>query len=87
MKIWSLSQKGDKWTVTLEILDLGGHLDITFRSWTGTLASRVRPAIQRLILVAVLPLDSHERIRVLRTLFITGNCSVLRPLPFPRAVF
>ena len=34
------------------------------------LASRVRLVIQRLIIVAVLPLDVHGRVRVVHTMFI-----------------
>ena len=37
--------EGDRWTVKLDVLDLGGHLDATFRGWSATLASRVRLVI------------------------------------------
>ena len=47
MKNWIIFQEEDKWTVTLDIRDLGGHMDTTFWCWSGTLASRVRPVIQR----------------------------------------
>ena len=31
MKDWVLSQDGDRWSVRLDVRDLGGHLDTTFR--------------------------------------------------------
>ena len=31
MKGWVLSDAGDRWTVKLDVRDLGGHLDSTFR--------------------------------------------------------
>ena len=45
-----LTDGGDKWTVTLDVRDLGGHLDTTFRGWSATLASWVRLVIARLVL-------------------------------------
>ena len=57
MKDWVLSQEGDRWSVRFDVRDLGGHLDTTFRSWSATLAARVRPVIPRLVLIFVLPLD------------------------------
>ena len=31
MRDWGLSHEGDKWSVKLDVRDLGGHLDTTFR--------------------------------------------------------
>ena len=56
---------GDKWTVKLDVRDLGGHLDTTFRRWSATLAPRVRLVIAHLVLIFVLPLDSHGRLMVI----------------------
>ena len=39
--------------LTLDVRDLGGHLDTTFRGWSATLASRVRLVIFRLVLIFV----------------------------------
>ena len=41
MRDWVLSHEGERWTVKLDVRDLGGHLDTTFRGWSATLASRV----------------------------------------------
>ena len=48
------------------------HLDTTFRIWSATLATRVRLVIARLVLIFVLPLDFHGRLRVTRPMFILG---------------
>ena len=64
MKGWVLSCEGDQWSVKSDVWDLGGHLDTTFRGWSSTLAARVRLVISRLVLIFVLPLDFHGRVRV-----------------------
>ena len=33
---WVLADEGDKWTVKLDVRDLGGHLDTTGRGWSST---------------------------------------------------
>ena len=70
MRGWVLSDEGDRWTVGLEVWDLGGHLDTTRRVWSSTLSTRVRLVISRLDLVFALHLDFHGRIRVVRAMFI-----------------
>ena len=67
-----MSHEGDKWTVKLNVSDLGGHLDTFFRRWSATLASRVKVVISRLGLISVLPLDFHGRLLVVRTMFTPG---------------
>ena len=51
MRDWLVTDEGDRWTVKLDIRDLGGHLDTTFRGWSSTLATRVRVVIARLVVV------------------------------------
>ena len=46
-----------------------GHLDTTFRG-SSTLAARVRLVISRLVLVFVLPLDFHDRVHVVRSMYL-----------------
>ena len=72
MRGWVVSDEGHRWSVKLDVRDLGGHLDTTFHGWSSTLASRVRLVISRLVLVSALPLDFHGRLRVLRSMFIPG---------------
>ena len=69
---WVVSDEGHRWSVKLDVRDLGGHLDTTFHGWSSTLASRVRLVISRSVLVSALPLDFHGRLRVLRSMFIPG---------------
>ena len=70
MKDWVLSQEGDKWLVTFDVPDLGGHLDTTFRGWSATLASRVRLVIAWLVLIFALSLDFHGGVRVVRSMHL-----------------
>ena len=83
--------EGDKWTVKLDVWDLGGHLDTTSRSRSATLASRVKVVISRLVLISVLPLDVHGGGGGGFGLF--GLClflvlsMALRPLFLPSVVF
>ena len=70
MGAWVLSQECDKWSVKCDVRDLGGHLDTTFRGWSATLAARVRLVISRLVLIFVLPLDFHSRVRVVRSMYL-----------------
>ena len=72
MRGWVVSDEGDRWTVKLDVRDLGGHLDTTFRGWSSTLAARVRVVISRLVVVFALPLHFHGRLGVLRSMFIPG---------------
>ena len=51
MRDWVVSDEGDRWAVKLDVRDLGGHLDTTFRGWSSTLATRVRVVIARLVVV------------------------------------
>ena len=42
MRDWVVTDEGDRWSVKLDVRDLGFHLDSTFRGWAATLATRVR---------------------------------------------
>ena len=45
-------------------------MDTTFRGWSATLASRVRLAIARLVLIFALPFDFHCGVRVARSMHL-----------------
>ena len=77
---WIATEGGDKWSVKLDVRDLGGHLDTIFRGWSATLATRVWLVSDRLVLIFVLPLDFYGRLLVIKSMFIPGVCMVLRPL-------
>ena len=51
---------------------LGDILIPRFVAWSATLASRVRLVTSRLVLISLLPLDFHGRLRVIRSVFILG---------------
>ena len=44
MKLWDVSGDGGFWKVQLDVRDLGGHLDFTFRARAGTLSKKVGEA-------------------------------------------
>ena len=44
MKLWDISGDGGFWKVQLDVRDLGGHLDFTYRARAGTLSRRVGEA-------------------------------------------
>ena len=67
-----VTDEGDRWTVKLDVRDLGGHFDTTFRGWSSTLAKRVRVVLARLLVVFALPLHFHGSLCVLRSMFIPG---------------
>ena len=72
MRSWVVTDEGDRWSVQLDVRDLGRHLDSTFRGWSATLAARVRLVIARLVLIFALPLDFHGRLRYICSMFIPG---------------
>ena len=47
MRNWVSPEKGDKWTVKMNVRDLGRHMDTTRTGWSSTLSARVRRAVSR----------------------------------------
>ena len=72
MRDWILSQEGDKCSVKLDVRDLGGHHETPLQGWSAALAAWVGLVLTRLLMVSVLLLDFHGRLRVVRTMFIPG---------------
>ena len=70
MKYWAVSDTGYKWSVRLDVRDLGGHLDSTLRARETTLGYRISAAVPRVHSVTVLPLDFCGRLRILRTMHL-----------------
>ena len=62
--------QGERWTVKLDVRDLGGHLDTTYRAWGCTLAARVLAVLRVVWLVSALPLGYRGRLRFLRTMYV-----------------
>ena len=52
MRGWVVSDEGHRWSVKMDVRDLGGHLDTASHGSSSALASRVRLVIARLILEA-----------------------------------
>ena len=71
MKDWVLSDNGDKWSVKLDVRDLGGHLDTTMRHRASTLSGRVSGLLNVVLVVMALPLVFSGKLRILRTKFFT----------------
>ena len=44
--------------------------DTTFCGWSSTLAASIRLVISRLVLIFVLPLDFHGRVRIVRSMYL-----------------
>ena len=73
MRSWVLSTSGDRWSVKLDVRDLGGHLDTTHRRRAGTLVGEgVLKLLDSVLLVMALPLDFTGKLRILRTKFLPG---------------
>ena len=70
IKDWVIFDQDERWTVKLDVRDLGGHLDTTYRAWGCTLAARVLAVLRVVWLVSALPLGYHGKLRILRTMFI-----------------
>ena len=51
MKLWDISGDGGFWKVKLDVRDLGGHLDFTYRAGAGALSKR---RLQLVLLLLVL---------------------------------
>ena len=65
--------EGDKWSVKLDVRDLGGHLDTTFRGlvgYSGYAGSAGHCPFSSGF--CFLPLDFHGRLRVIRSMFTPG---------------
>ena len=54
----------------LDVRDLGGHLDSTYRAWGRTLVARVVAVLRVVWMVSALLLDYRGRLRILRTMYI-----------------
>ena len=70
MKDWVIFDQDERWTVKLDVRDLGGHLDTTYRAWGCTLAAGVLAVLRVVWLLSALPLGYHGKLRILRTMFI-----------------
>ena len=73
MKLWDISGYGGFWKVQLDVRDLGGHLDFTFRAWAGTLSQRVGKATVGVAAVGALPLGFQVKLGLVRGKYIPAG--------------
>ena len=66
MKLWDISGDGGFWKVQLDVRDLGGHLDFTFRATAGTLSKTVGEATVGVAAVGALPLGFQVKLGLVR---------------------
>ena len=70
MKDWWVFAQDERWTVKLDVRDLGGHLDTTNTAWGCTLAARVLAVLRVVWLVSALLLGYRGKLRILRTMYV-----------------
>ena len=73
MKLWDISGDGGFWKVQLDVRDLGGHLDFTFRARAGTLSHRVGEATVGVASVGALPLGFQVKLGLVRGKYLLAK--------------
>ena len=73
MKLWDISGEGGFWKVQLDVRDLGGHLDFTFRAQAGTLSRRVGEATVGVAAVGALPLGFQVKLGLVRGKYLPAG--------------
>ena len=73
MKLWDISGDGGFWKFQLDVRDLGGHLDFTYRARAGTLSHRVGKATVGVAAVGALPLDFQVNLGLVRGKYLSAG--------------
>ena len=73
MMLWDISGDGGFWKVQLDVRDLGGHLDFTWRARAGTLSKRVGEATVAVAAVDALPLGFPVKLGLVRGKFLSAG--------------
>ena len=73
MKLWDISGDGGFWNVQLDVRDLGGHPDFTFRSRAGTLSKRVGHSTVGVASVGALPLGFQVKLGLVRGKYLPAG--------------
>ena len=73
MKLWDISGDGGFWNVQLDVSDLGGHLDFTYRTRAGTLSKRVCEATVGVVSVGALPLGFQVKLGLVRGKYLPAG--------------
>ena len=83
MKLWDISGDGGFWKVQLDIRDLGGHLDFTYRARAGTLSRRVGKDTSGVASVGALPLGFQVKLGLVRGKYLLAASMLLKRLMSP----
>ena len=83
MKLWDISGDGGFWKVQLDVRDLGGHLDFTFRARAGTLSNRVGEATLGVASVGALLLGFQVKLGLVRGKYLPAASMFLKRLTSP----
>ena len=73
MRLWDISGEGGFWKVQLDVRDLGGHLDFTYRARAGTLSRRVGEATVGVAAVGALPLGFQVKLGLVRGKYLPAG--------------
>ena len=73
MKLWDISGDGGFWKVQLDVRDLGGHLDFTYRARARTLSKRVGEATLGVSAVGALPLGFQVKLGLVRGKYLPAG--------------
>ena len=73
MKLWDVAGGGGFWKVQLDVRDLGGHLDFTFRAKASTLSKRVGEATFGVAAVGALPLGFQVKLGQVRCKYLLAG--------------
>ena len=73
MKLWDMSGEGGFWKVQLDVRDLGGHLDFTYRVRAGTLSRWVGKATVGVTAVGALPLGFQVKLGLVRGKYLPAG--------------
>ena len=73
MRRWDVSGDGKAWKVEIDVRDLGGHLDLTFRARAGTLSKRVRDATHGVAAVGALPLGFEVKLGLVKGKYLPAG--------------
>ena len=73
MKLWDISGEGGFWKVQLDVRDLGGHLDFTYRARAGTLSRRIGEATVGVAAVGALPLGFQVKLGLVRGKYLPAG--------------
>ena len=79
MKLWDISGEGGFWKVQLDVRDLGGHLDFTFRARAGTLSKRVGEAAVGVAAVGALPFRFRVKLGLVRGKYLPAGLQAAEP--------